>query len=174
MWRENTQDLPKEQTNFMNLTVRPATTEDCPKLIEVFTEGATFHVQGQPDIFRPVAEPLHNAEFLSQVLANEDATIFVAEREGEIIGATRLQVRESQSLPHFVARRYIEVSELVVMPAARRLGVGQALMAAAEDWARSKRLAELELLVWGFNDAALNLYQKLGYITMARRMRKNL
>lgn len=158
----------------MNFTIRPARVADLAALVEVFAEGDTFHAQGQPDTFRVPDIPLRDTDSLAQVLAEVDAAIFVAEGEGDIIGAMRLQVRESQSLPHFVPRRYVEVSELVVLPTARRMGVGQALMAAAEEWARSKQLATLELLVWGFNDAALTLYEKLGYVTMARRMRKYL
>ena len=45
----------------------------------------------------------------------------------------------------------------------RRQGVGRALMAAAEEWAREVGVRKLELHVFPYNDAAIALYEGLGY-----------
>jgi putative acetyltransferase len=45
----------------------------------------------------------------------------------------------------------------------RRRGVGRALLAAAEDWARGAGVTKIELHVFPHNGAALALYERSGY-----------
>jgi RimJ/RimL family protein N-acetyltransferase len=45
----------------------------------------------------------------------------------------------------------------------RRRGIGTALLAAAEAWARDARITKLELHVFPYNEAAVALYDRLGY-----------
>jgi ribosomal protein S18 acetylase RimI-like enzyme len=45
----------------------------------------------------------------------------------------------------------------------RRRGVGRALMDAAEGWAREVGVRKLELHVFPYNEAAIALYEGLGY-----------
>lgn len=54
---------------------------------------------------------------------------------------------------------------LGVAAAARRGGVGTALMRAAETWLRERDVPALNLLVRAGNDAALGFYRSLGYET---------
>jgi ribosomal protein S18 acetylase RimI-like enzyme len=55
------------------------------------------------------------------------------------------------------------VSDLAVDPAAEGRGVGRALMAAAESWARERGWRLLSLNVFTENHRARELYQRLGY-----------
>ncbi|HEV2888795.1 MAG TPA: GNAT family acetyltransferase [Frankiaceae bacterium] len=52
---------------------------------------------------------------------------------------------------------------LAVSPAARRRGIGRALMRAAEDWLREREVPALHLLVRSENTEALGFYERLGY-----------
>lgn len=52
---------------------------------------------------------------------------------------------------------------LYVIPEHRRRGLGQALMRQAEQWACQRGDRQIGLQVFQSNQAALNLYQKLGY-----------
>jgi len=45
----------------------------------------------------------------------------------------------------------------------RRRGVGRALMLGAEEWARTAGVRKLELHVLPYNEAAIALYESLGY-----------
>ena len=51
---------------------------------------------------------------------------------------------------------------LAVSPAARRGGIGRALMAAAEDWLRARGCPKIQFMVREDNDAALGFYAALG------------
>ncbi len=45
----------------------------------------------------------------------------------------------------------------------QRKGIGSALMKAVEDWANQRNISRLELSVMEHNDAALQLFKKLGF-----------
>lgn len=57
---------------------------------------------------------------------------------------------------------------LYVEPAHRRQGLGAALMAHAQQWAKQRGYGQIGLQVFESNQPALALYQKLGYVSQAR------
>jgi GNAT superfamily N-acetyltransferase len=56
-----------------------------------------------------------------------------------------------------------ELVSMWVRPAARGRGVGEALVSAAVDWARDRRLGALYLWVTEANEGARRLYQRCGF-----------
>jgi ribosomal protein S18 acetylase RimI-like enzyme len=69
----------------------------------------------------------------------------------------------------FPANDHIAVlRSIVVREDVRRTGVAQALVAAAEALARSRRARQLRVFVLGSNGAALALYAKAGFVEVAR------
>jgi ribosomal protein S18 acetylase RimI-like enzyme len=92
------------------------------------------------------------AERLRAGLAS-GATIFVAERDSEVLGFVWLVARGA-----FNRSAYIQL--IGVSPEARSGGVGRALMEFAEARAGSR---EMFLLVSDFNAAAQKFYTRLGY-----------
>ena len=47
-------------------------------------------------------------------------------------------------------------------------------MEEAEQWAREREIEEIELNVWERNLGAIAFYERLGYTTVQRRMKRNL
>jgi ribosomal protein S18 acetylase RimI-like enzyme len=45
----------------------------------------------------------------------------------------------------------------------RRQGIGRALLEAAVEWARENGVRKLELHVFTYNEAAINLYESFGF-----------
>jgi ribosomal protein S18 acetylase RimI-like enzyme len=70
--------------------------------------------------------------------------------------------------------RWARVNSICVRESARGRGVGRALMARAEAWARAEGAEELRLVVWAFNERAVRLYEELGYAIRAHAMGKPL
>ena len=89
-----------------------------------------------------------------------DGTL-VALSAGEIVGALRV---EASSLGF---------GQIAMMVAAewRGRGVGTALVSAAIEWARARRLHKLALSVFPHNDAAIALYRKFGFAEEGRRIK---
>jgi ribosomal protein S18 acetylase RimI-like enzyme len=66
------------------------------------------------------------------------------------------------------------VSELAVAAEAEGRGVGRALLAAAEQWARERGLQAMSLEVFCTNERARAIYERLGYEPSALQLRKRL
>jgi ribosomal protein S18 acetylase RimI-like enzyme len=89
-----------------------------------------------------------------------DQTVLVAEGAGrELLGFIHLHA----ATDFHTGERHGHVSDIVVAPAAESRGVGAALMAAAEDWGRSRGFRLLSLHVFDANRRARALYERLGY-----------
>ncbi len=158
----------------MSLEIRLATMHDYDALCALWTEGDEHHIAPLAPFFRRSAGPPRSREFVAGILADENAALFIAERDGAAVGFLHLYLRQTPDMPMIVPRTFVMVDSIVVARKARRSGVGTALMAWAEHWAREKGANQLELSVWEFNERARTLYERLGYRTITRRMWKSL
>lgn len=70
--------------------------------------------------------------------------------------------------------RHPHIFLLYVVPEHRRRGIGRALMRYVEDWAGHQGYHQIGLQVFESNQAALNLYQQLGYRTQSLWMVKHI
>jgi ribosomal protein S18 acetylase RimI-like enzyme len=75
---------------------------------------------------------------------------------------------------YFSQQWHAHVSVIAVTKEAEGHGVGRALMAHAEDWARARGHRSITLSVFEGNRRAQALYQRAGYETEMRRMTKRL
>ena len=156
----------------MEFSIREANQRDYEGLCRVFAEGDTFHSEALPYVFRKFDGPARTKEYISSIIVDENAGLFVAESAGQIIGAIHILIRETPNIPIMVPRRYAVIENLVVMKRFRRSGVGQSLVKRAEQWAMNKNVIQVELNVWEFNKGAIAFYEKLGYRTASRKIWK--
>ena len=91
------------------------------------------------------------------VVTNENAPTFVAEDGGRVVGMVTLCFFET------LTGRKAYIDHLVVSPAARRRGVGRALMRHAIDEARAGGASRIDLTANGRKRAGRSLYRSLGF-----------
>jgi len=89
--------------------------------------------------------------------AEPDQDVFLAEREGNAAGCLHILAATD-----FFGLRHAHISVIATSAEAEGSGVGRALMAHAEDWARSRRLPLLTLNVFATNGRARRFYEKAG------------
>ena len=89
--------------------------------------------------------------------------------DGEPVGRVWLSVEHPKRTAACAFLYDIEVDE-----PHRGKGYGRALLSAAEDAARSRGVAALELNVFGGNTAAIALYESAGYVVVQQQMRARL
>ncbi len=102
-------------------------------------------------------------ERIRQVMAQENSTILVAEEGDRLVGYVEASGGEYQRNRHSA---YLVAG---VLQAWTGQGIGQRLFSALDAWARQHNLHRLELTVMAHNQAAIHLYQKMGFISEGTR-----
>jgi RimJ/RimL family protein N-acetyltransferase len=136
--------------------VRPAEPGDAARLVELARD-----VGGEEEGWLITGgewrTPGEERRYLRSIRRHPHAAVFVAEAAETIIG--RLSIARDA---HPASDHVADVG-LMVDRGHRRLGAGTALMLEAERWARQVGVRKLELHVFPYNEAAIALYEGLGY-----------
>ena len=90
------------------------------------------------------------------------STVLIAEDAEDKAGARLGFIHLRPQLDYYLQKDCGHVADLVVAPEARGRGVGKALMAAGERWARERGFEMLTLHVFAENRRARALYEELG------------
>jgi RimJ/RimL family protein N-acetyltransferase len=137
--------------------VRPAQPSDAEGLTELGTA-----VGSEPEgwlvttnCWRTVND---ERRYLRAIRRYPNAAVFVAEDEGAIVG--RLSVARDQH----PASAHVADLGLMVAASHRRRGIGTRLLDAAVAWARESGVKKLELHVFPWNEAAIRLYERYGFV----------
>jgi ribosomal protein S18 acetylase RimI-like enzyme len=165
--------LGKEKRMDTGVVIRKALMADLDGVSGVFAESNRFHAGLVPHVIR-VGEPVMTRNWFERVLAEPEQALFVAQLGEEVAGILLAALRTSTEDPILQPRRYAYVDEIAVATAHQGQGLGRALMAVAERWAWAQGASEIELQVWEANRPAIAFYQKLGYSTARRTMRREL
>ena len=148
----------------MDIQIKAATINDAEAFAKLFNTVEQYHREQIPTRYEkpPVNYPV---EFFNQALANENAKIFFATLENEVLGYIFILVKEVSNNPMLKSGKFFFVEQLATAPAARRKNIGSKLMNFAEKLAKDGGFEEVELNYWKFNNTAEKFYQKLGYET---------
>jgi len=116
----------------------------------------------------------HYAVLIPYVAAHNGKALVAEDEAGHVIGWAAFYEDGGDVFIRAEERRHGFLAELYVVEAARGAGVGRALIAACEDWARGRRLASLRIGLLARNAEALTVYERAGYTPYALQMRKYL
>jgi ribosomal protein S18 acetylase RimI-like enzyme len=156
------------------MQVRRAVEDDVAALARLHAEVQALHRAALPHRYRDAS--LGDVEaWVRRLRADPDVVLLVAGEDGDPAVGFAVVRRDASSGDALVLPRLRATVEAIgVASADRRRGVGRALMAAAEELARSWGAASVVLDVQGFNDGAERFYRALGYLPAALRMSKRL
>jgi GNAT superfamily N-acetyltransferase len=106
---------------------------------------------------------------LTSVMAAPEHAVLLGESDGRVAGLLHLYIRPALEKPPEVV-----VQALVVDAGCRKGGIGRAMMAAAEDWARARGFASIALRSHIKRHEAHAFYAALGYrrVATAHLLRK--
>ncbi len=105
--------------------------------------------------------------YLSDGLKTENSHLFTAKSStGEIIGFIWFGIRDTPSM------RSAFIYDVVIEPEHRGQGHGRTMMKLAELEIRKLGASRIGLHVFGYNNAAIQLYHSLGYLTTDVDMEK--
>jgi len=130
--------------------VRRARDQDLDRLVELFAEVAAEGRWIGAEL--PLDRERRRRHF-SEAMYDERAVLLVAEVDGRIVGQLDMEL----------ARYGVADLGMLVAPGWRGQGLGTALLRAGIDWARGAGAHKVALQVWPHNQAAIALYEKLGF-----------
>jgi RimJ/RimL family protein N-acetyltransferase len=147
-----------------SLVVRPATPADA-EAVAALGRAVGSEEEGWLITVGGWRSPSDERRYLKSLRRYPHAAVFVAESPEGIIG--RLSIaRDAHPASHHVADL-----GLMVAHDRRRQGVGTALMQEAIKWSVASGVRKLELHVFPHNEAAIALYEKLGFRREGYRQR---
>jgi len=129
----------------MKFTIRPANEGDVPAIVEI--ENVSFQAPWREKSFK-------------QEIANPKAFLYVAAgKDEDVLGYYDIWVYAGEG----------HLLNICVAPGHRRKGLGKALLEHALAAARGAGAREIYLEVRRSNDAAINLYEKYGFVKLGVR-----
>lgn len=110
--------------------------------------------------------PLQHREWIQSILENENETLIVAEKDGQVVGwivfestQNRKRLSHTGSFGMLIRNDY------------RGNGIGKLLLQALLEWAEKNPVVEkVSLGVFSTNHRAISLYKKMGFIEEGRKI----
>lgn len=153
------------------MTIRKATIEDLPAVVEMALAMASYHHDLDGYYKAPSAYRDLELEFEKE-LSDKQSLILIAEENGQPAGYFRGSIERA---PDYASAKKIGmVYDLFVKKEARRQGIGKQIFAEALAWFQEKGVKNIELNVDVRNEAAVEFWKKNQFLEYKLRMRRYL
>lgn len=134
------------------MNLRSATSGDAPAIAAIAREFGYEPSEAEVE------------DHLSDLLGRDDHAVFVAESDGAVQGWGHVRINRQIETP-----RYAELAGLVVRRGSRGQGIGSALLAAAEAWARERGERSLRVRCNMVRERAHRFYRREGYAELKQQ-----
>jgi ribosomal protein S18 acetylase RimI-like enzyme len=151
------------------MTIRPATIEDLPILLDFEQKIIEAERPMDPTLIQDKKISYYNIE---DYILSDHTEVVVAEIEGEIVGSGYGQIRDRKEF--FKQKQLGYIGFIYVKDQHRGKGVSQEIIKYLCDWFKSKNLEEIRLTVYDQNPRAIRAYEKVGFEKHLIEMRVNL
>jgi RimJ/RimL family protein N-acetyltransferase len=144
--------------------LRPARPTDSRGLARLF---AAVRSEGRWLVTPPSAvnQP-SEAFFIGEMIRGEDGLALVAEADGEPIGNVLVTIERN------VVSSHVGTLSIVVADGWRDIGIGTAMVRAAQAWAAARGLLKVALAVFPDNERAIAVYERAGFVREGLRRRQ--
>ncbi len=144
--------------------IRAARVDDVEALVDIYLDSARHHRSIAPERYR-VPDRGAARDRLRRVVdgQGDQLAYLVAEADGRVVGSLSVRAVGAPSAGSMVMPRPTAEIGIAVLAAWRGRGIGSALMAAGEAWARDHGFRRVVLDTVAGNAGAIRLYERLGY-----------
>jgi len=142
------------------VSYRLATEADFPTLKELYAELNKYFYQVGYRLPHPenVADTWLDS---FQRTLGRFSNVFIAEIDGQVAGFMLCRVKR---VPQYMGGVLVgELSDMWIVPTARRLGIGDKLSRLSLDWLRLQGTHSVEIQVLKDNEASWKLYDRMGF-----------
>lgn len=151
----------------LNVNIRKAVSKDLHTLKEFEQEIIKFE---RPFDSNLKQDPIEYYDLL-ELIQREDAQVLVATVDGEIVGSGYALIKNS--LPYKKPEQYAYLGFMFVSPEYRGKRINGKIIEGLMNWAKEKKITEIQLDVYAENKIALNAYLKRGFKPSLLTMRLN-
>ena len=155
---------PRTATDGRRWTLRPARPTDARALANLFAavrrEGRWLVTPASA-----VSQP-SEAFYIGEMIRDATNLALVAEADGEVVGNVLVSVE------HSVVSDHVGTLSICIADGWRDVGIGSALVAGAQAWAREQGLAKVALGVFPDNERAIAVYEHAGFEREGLRRRQ--
>ena len=160
-----------------NANVREARLPADEPAILSFIDGLQdYEAAFEPDRRRDPDFTVEHWREVQHRCAEKHGILLIAEDEGKPVGWAFAHDQNAELFVVAPERCHGYLAEIFLMPQARGKGLGRALIAACEDWARGRGHKLLTIGVLAKNPGAIRAYEGTGYepyvVTMRRYLRE--
>jgi ribosomal protein S18 acetylase RimI-like enzyme len=152
------------------VSIRSATMDDYSSICRLLRELDDHHVSIRPDVFQPFNDPRQQRERVTGFVNSDDAELFVAEINFDIVGLATVRVSDNPDAPMFLPGRRACMDDLVVNREFRGVGIAKKLLESVTEWAQSRKLPCLVINVWNNNQAGVSFFTKRGFALRCQQM----
>jgi RimJ/RimL family protein N-acetyltransferase len=144
--------------------LRPARPTDARSLARLFDD---VRGEGRWLLTPPSAVSQPSEAFvIGELLRTGDGLALVAEADGDVIGTVQISMERN------VVSSHVGTLSIVVADGWREVGIGSAMVQAAQEWARQKGLLKVSLAVFPDNERAIAVYERAGFVREGLRRRQ--
>ena len=142
-----------------DIAIRPARREDAPRIAELILLGAANQTLTREQVAAEVRDEIYLSAF-DAVDASPDNRLFVAEREGSVIGTYQLTLIPGLA---YRGKRRAKLESVHVAPEWRGQGIGRVMVSSAIGQAREAGAGLVELTSNKSRTDAHRFYRGLGF-----------
>ena len=148
--------------------IRPAKIKDLNTLLAFEQELIAFE--------RPFDSTLQSGRIhyydIEKMITASNIRLLVAQQNDEVIGSGYARIESAK--PYLLHHQHAYLGFMFVRATHRGVSINKLIMDSLTAWVASKKITELRLDVYEPNHAAINAYQKSGFIKHMVEMRKGL
>lgn len=149
--------------------IRFARKEDYEAINALRAPVCALHSNGYPALFKPVFAKDHQERVL-KMMEDPEQDVLVAEENGQLLGFAMAEYIKREETNSIYAVHGAHIVEIGVDETSQGKGIGTALIQAVKDAAKVRGCRSVQLDVWEFNKSALRFCEKLGFVTLRRKM----
>lgn len=143
------------------LIIREMNIDDYGSVDELMLQLHAVHVKGRPDLYVEVEHPYSLTEF-KEIVNDENIISLIAEENDTIVGLCITSIKDKSGM---LIQKTAYMDALVISEKYQRKGYAKELFYETERRAKSMGATRIDLMVWGFNQHAIELYASLGMKT---------
>ena len=143
------------------MTLCKAEERHIPGIIELLYQVGQVHHEIRPDIFRSGAIKYTQRQ-LQELLQDEAKPIFIAEKDGRVVGYCFCQIQDYTGSTVQTDRKELYIDDLCVDENSRGQHIGKTLYDYANAYAKAAGCQFLTLNVWCGNESAMKFYENAG------------